>query len=304
MPTFTNKLKSLERIRQNLRRRYGEAPKVAVTHPVEHAIRAILSEEATSADVDAALDRLRRHFVDMNDLRVSRPREIRDVLGANFPRSSHKARVIPRLLDQVFHQHNSMVWDFLESMGKVQARAYFEKLEDVRPFVAATLARDCIGAHAIPVDNDVARALGRLGILDPAKESESAMQAFLERAVKASRALEFHWLVKRLAEEFCVAGEDFLCIKCTLKGVCVSAVLTPKSKAARKNVAVKGDAGPPPGEKKAHAEKPAAGKKAASGKKPAAQKKSAAPAAKKAAKAPPKRPSSDKPKSKKAPARK
>jgi endonuclease III len=233
MPTFTNKLKSVERIRQHLRRRHGEAPKVTVTHPVEHAIRAILAEEATAAEVDAALDRLRRHFVDMNDLRVSRPREIRDVLGPNFPRSSHKARVIPRLLDQVFHQHNSMVWDFLESMGKVQARAYFEKLEDVRPFVAAVLARDVAGAHAVPVDNDVARVLGRLGILDPTSMSEVEMQAFLERAVKANRAYEFHWLVKRLSEEFCLAG-DALCVKCTLKTVCVAAVTMTKRKAADK----------------------------------------------------------------------
>jgi endonuclease III len=69
-------------------------------------------------------------------------------------------------LDQVFHQHNSMVWDFLETMGKVEARAHFEKMEEVRPFVAATMARDCVGAHAFPVDSDVARVLGRLAILD------------------------------------------------------------------------------------------------------------------------------------------
>jgi endonuclease III len=232
MPTFTNKLKAIERVRQHLRRRHGEAPKVAVTHPVEHAIRAILSEEATAAEVDAALDRLRKHFVDMNDLRVSRPREIRDVLGPNFPRSSHKARVIPRLLDQVFHLHNSMVWDFLESMGKVQARAYFEKLEDVRPFLAAVLARDCVGAHAIPVDNDISRVLGRLGIVDPTKESEVEMQTFLERAVKANRAYEFHWLIKRQAEEFCLAGDSPLCVKCILKTTCAWAVLMPKRKAA------------------------------------------------------------------------
>jgi endonuclease III len=233
MVAFADKVRFLERVRQHLRRRFGELPRLAVTHPVEHAIRAILSEEAASAEVDDAIDRLHRHFVDLNDLRVSRPREIREVLGGEFPRSGHKARVIPRLLDQVFKQHNSMVWDFLEEMGKTEARAYFEKLEDVRPFVAATMARDCVGAHAVPVDNDVSRTFGRLGIVDPATESEAEMQTILERAVKANRAYEVHWLVKRLAETVCVVGTPN-CPECSLKAICPSAVLPAKGKGRRK----------------------------------------------------------------------
>lgn len=224
MPTFTDKVKRLERIRQALKRRYGDQPPVPVAHPVEYALRTILAEETTADAVEKAMDRLREYFVDWNDLRVSRPREIREVLGANFPRSGYKARVIPRLLDQVFKQHNSMVWDFLEAMGKVQARAYFEKLEDVRPFVAAALARDGVGAHAFPVDNDVARVLGRLAIVDPGAQSETDMQGFLERAVKSSRSYEVHGLVRRLGEELCLVTAP-LCGKCPLRKSCPSASL-------------------------------------------------------------------------------
>jgi endonuclease III len=251
MTTFADKVRRLDRIRQHLRRRYGEPPRLAVTHPVEHAIRAILSEEATGAEVDDAIDRLHRHFVDLNDLRVSRPREIRDVLGSEFPRSGHKARVIPRLLDQVFKHHNSMVWDFLEGMGKTEARAYFEKLEEVRPFVAATIARDCVGAHAVPVDNDVARVLGRLAVATPATESEAEMQTILERAVKANRAYEVHWLVKRLAEDLCIVGTP-KCVECPLSAMCPSAVLPAKGKGRRKAAkpATKGSRPPTAGAKR------------------------------------------------------
>jgi len=232
MSTFADKVRRVERVRQALRKRYGDAPPVAVTHPVEHALGVILSEEATSRQAEDALERLRRHFVDLNDLRVSRPREIREVLGTNFPRSSHKARVIPRLLDQVFKQYNSMVWDFLEKMGKVEARAFFEKLEDVRPFVAAVIARDCVGAHAVPVDYDVARVLGRLAVLDPSTQSEAEMQAILERAVKANRAYEVHWLVKRLGEDLCIVGTP-LCRQCPLNSFCPSAVIPSRRKAKK-----------------------------------------------------------------------
>jgi len=238
MLIFADKVRRLERVRLALKKRYGDAPPVAVAHPVEHVLRAILSEEATSRQADDALDRLRRHFVDWNDLRVSRPREIREVLGTNFPRSSHKARVIPRLLDQVFKQYNSMVWDFLEKMGKVETRAFFEKLEDVRPFVAAIIARDCVGAHAVPVDYDVARVLGRLAVLDPSTQSEAEMQAILERAVKATRAYEVHWLAKRLGEDLCIVGTP-LCRQCPLNSFCPSAAIPSRTRANKKKAAAK-----------------------------------------------------------------
>jgi endonuclease-3 len=233
MPSFSDKVKRLERMRLALRRRYGDPPRPAVTHPVEHALRVILAEETTAQEAEKALARIREHFVDLNDLRVSRPREIREVLGQDFPRSSHKARVIPRLLDQVFKQHNSMVWDFIEAMGKVQTRAYFGKLEDVRPFVAAVIARDCAGAHAFPVDGDVARVLSRIGVVDLADQSEAEMQAFLERAVKANRAYELHWLVKRLGEALCLV-ESPRCTECLMIAVCPAAVKTPREKSAKR----------------------------------------------------------------------
>jgi len=233
MPSFTDKVRRLERMRLALRRRYGEPPRLAVTHPVEHALRVILAEETTAAEADKALARIREHFVDLNDLRVSRPREIREVLGQDFPRSTQKARVIPRLLDQIFKQHNSMVWDFIEAMGKVETRAYFAKLEEVRPFVAAVIARDCAGAHAFPVDSDVARVLSRVGVVDSADLSEREMQAFLERAVKANRVYELHWLIKRLGEASCLV-ESPRCTECLLIAVCPSAVKAPREKPAKR----------------------------------------------------------------------
>jgi endonuclease-3 len=233
MSHFTEKVRRLEGARLALRRRYGEPPRLAVTHPVEHALRAILAEETTAQEAEKALDRLHEHFVDLNDLRVSRPREIREVLGQDFPRSSHKARVIPRLLDQIFKQHNSMVWDFIEAMGKVETRAYFGKLEEVRPFVAAVIARDCAGAHAFPVDSDVARVLSRIGVVDSADLSEREMQAFLERAIKANRVYELHWLIKRLGEASCLV-ESPRCTECLLIAVCPSAVKAPRVKSAKR----------------------------------------------------------------------
>jgi len=226
---FADRVRRLDRVRLALRRRYGDPPRIAVTHPVEYAIRIILSEEATADQVDRAVERLRRAFVDWNDLRVSRLREVRDVLGVDFPRSSYKARVIPRLLDQVFKEHNSMVWDFLEALGKVGTRSYFEKLEDVRPFVAAALARDCAGAHAFPADHDIVRVLGRLGVVAADQETETEVQAFLERAVKSTRACQTHQLLKQFAEDVCTV-EGPKCVRCVVAALCPSMETRPSTK--------------------------------------------------------------------------
>jgi endonuclease III len=263
MTHFADKVKRLEKLRLLLRRRYGEPTRLTVTHPIEHALLAILAEEATGAQAQAALERLHEVFVDLNDLRVSRPREIRETLGHNFPRSANKARIIPRILDQVFKHHNSMVWDFLETLSKTEVRGFFEKLEDVRPFVAATLARDCSGAHTFPVDSDISRTLARLGILDPSTQTETDMQGLLERAVKANRVYEMHGLLKRLAEDVCfVEAPD--CAHCSLNKVCPSAVIAPRTKGKKKAAPVKGKAAAKPA-----AAKPAATKKS----RPAARKK-------------------------------
>ena len=273
MPRFADRVRRLERLRRLLRKRFGDVPVANVTHPVEHALRAILSEEAASAETEAALERLRRAFVDWNDLRVSRPREIREALGADFPRAGQKARVIPRLLDQVFKQYNSMVWDFIEPMSKTEVRTFFERLEEVRPFVAAVLARDTVGTHAFPVDADVARVLGRLKIVDPTSGTEAHMQEFLERAVKANRAFETHGLVKRLGEMLCLVDLP-LCGRCPLNPMCPSALCPPGGKPKRKKEAAKADADKKPaaaGASKPSKKKPA--RRPASKARPAARRK-------------------------------
>jgi endonuclease III len=278
MTNFADKVKRLERVRLALRRPYGDPPRLVVTHPVDHAMLAILWEETTFKKAQEALDRLHEEFVDLNDLRVSRPREIREALGQTFPRSGPKARLIPRLLDQVFKHHNSMVWDFLETMGKTDVRAFFEKMDEVRPFVAAVIARDCAGAHAFPVDNDVARVLGRLAVLDPGTQTEIDMQALLERAVKANRAYETYWLVKRLGEDVCLAGTP-LCADCPLNSMCPSAVCPPRGKGKKAPAAKAPEAkAPAKAAVKAPAAKAAPKAKAAKAAKPAAK-----PAAKKKA---------------------
>jgi len=255
METFTEKAKRLGRIGQRLKRAYGEMARPPDMHPVEHAVRTVLGEEATRREVGAALERIRDHFFDFNDLRVSRPREIREVLGEGFPRASYKARAIPRLLDQVFKRHNSMVWDFLEGMGKTETREFFEALEEVRPFLAATMARDVAGAHAFPVDRDIGRVLGRLGLVDPETDSETDMQGFLERAVKSEQAWQLHALLKRLAEAVCLVGEP-KCSACPLKKTCPTAGEMAARRKRRKKAAG--------GKKKkaARTRKKAAGKKA------------------------------------------
>ena len=138
----------------------------------------------------------------------------------------------------------------MEAMGKVATRAFFGSLEEVRPFVAATIARDCAGAHAFPVDRDIARVLGRLGILDPEAASETQMQAFLERAVKSTRAYETHYLVKRLAEDLCLP-ETPVCSQCPLSKKCPSAVLEPRKRRAGRKRPARAKKRPPPKKKRA-----------------------------------------------------
>ncbi|MDP6381493.1 MAG: hypothetical protein QF662_09130, partial [Phycisphaerae bacterium] len=226
--TFTQKANLLRQLHRLLKKRYGAREFHKPIHPVEHAVAAILWEQATSEQVEAAMNRLRRAFVDWNEVRVSRPREIREVLGS-LPRAASKAEQIPLILHEVFMQHHSMCWsEFLEKMGKRQMREFFEKIPGLRHYVAATIARDFAGAHAFPIDLDLHRVLVRLGILAP-EISEPEAQAFMERAVKNAHTYELHALLKHLAETLCKSNRP-KCSRCPLRAKCPSMVVEKKRK--------------------------------------------------------------------------
>jgi len=255
MSSFAERQAGLQKAVRLLRKKFGKQQIEPAEDVALHLLRFLLLEESSQAAVDEAMSRIPAGFVDLNELRVSFPHEIAEVV----PGVSHiqrKASRITQLFNAMFLKHNTMTWDFLRSYNIRDLRQYFEKIDGGDAVLGAAAVMLMSSGHAIPADSDVRRTLGRLGLTEHG-EDVAALQSFLERAVSKEQGYETWALLHRLAESVCLVGEP-ACAKCVLHAICPTGIerLTKKAKKIEKKAESK-PAEKKPAEKKS---KPAAKK--------------------------------------------
>ncbi len=112
---YAEKIKKLHR---SLKRQDKKVTSVTYDDPVEAIIYGILSEKVTERQAQTAWKRSRKHFVDLNDLRVARPDEIYDLFGKETDEIREVGLVLARVLFSVFDKHHEMTLASLHDMGK------------------------------------------------------------------------------------------------------------------------------------------------------------------------------------------
>jgi endonuclease III len=257
MSSFTERQAGLQKATRLLRKKFGKQQMEPADDVALHLLRFVLLEESSQAAVDEAMRHIPAGFVDLNELRISFPQEIAEVV----PGVSHiqrKASRITQLFNAMFLRHNTMTWEFLRSYNIRDLRQYFEKIDGGDAALGAAAVMLLSPGHALPADSDVRRTLGRLGLTE-AGEDVAALQGFLERAVSKEQGYETWALLHRLAESVCLVGEP-VCAKCVLHTTCPAGIerLTRKAKKSEKKT-----------EKKPAEKKPAEKKSKAAAKKPA-----------------------------------
>ncbi len=118
---------------------------------VDSIIYGIISEKLTEKETEAALKRFSEYFVDRNDLRVSRPEEIAEMLGADTPDNRQIALTITKVLQRIFNENHQINLESLQKLGKRQARQKLEKMEELSRFVIDYCMLTSLGSHAIPL---------------------------------------------------------------------------------------------------------------------------------------------------------
>jgi endonuclease-3 len=259
MSSFSERSAGLRKVYRALRKAYGKQVPEPADDMAHELLRFILMEEADEASVDKAMKRISQDFVDLNEVRVSFPREIAEVMP-EVSNAEQKASRVTRLFNSIFLRHNTMTWDFLRTMGVREVRQLFEKLDGGGEVLAAAAVL-LSGGHAVPADADVARTLSRLG-LTAKGEDTAGLQAFLERAVARDEGYETWALLHRLGESACLPDKP-QCAKCPVRTMCPTGAeaLAVKKPAGRTD---KNEAARPAGTKKSQGAKKAAAKKSSS----------------------------------------
>jgi len=182
-----------KKLKQAYRRFRGKGEPVALSHdgdPVDQLILAVLAQETTTARALRAMKRLSDDMVDLNDLRVSTAAEVSDSISRHVPRSVHRAKLLLKVLNGVYHREYAVSLQSLRSKGIREVKQYLESLEGTTPYVCGSVILWSLVGHAIPVSDPMLQWLRDNDLVHPDAEP-GEVQSFLERHVSAADARTF-----------------------------------------------------------------------------------------------------------------
>jgi endonuclease III len=193
---YAEKVKKLHR---SLKRGSKKVSTVSYDDPVDAIIYGILSEKVTERQAQIAWKRCKKHFVDLNDLRVARPDEIYDLFGKENDDIRDVGLTLAKVLFSVFDKHHEMTLAMLHDVGKRQARHDLEELNGVPRFALGYCLLTSLDSHAIPVTERMIAYLQNQELVDP-KADEATIEGFLAKQIGAKDGLEFYMLLRDVSE--------------------------------------------------------------------------------------------------------
>ena len=191
----------LKKLINRLQRSGGQATEPEIQDVTAELILACLSEYNPENKARAALNKLRSHFVDFNELRVSRSTEVVEVIGKNYQEAQPTAERILKVLRQAFTKMNSMDLESMHQMGKREAKTFFESLEGVTPYIVSRVMMRGLDGHAFPVHEPMLKMLRAEEVVN-SKAEANEVQGFLERQITSARIHKVYALLRRHADHF------------------------------------------------------------------------------------------------------
>ncbi len=188
----------VETLLKTLKKKAGPVTPPTYDDPVEAVVYACISAHTTEANAKAIHRRIGAHFVDMNDLRISRPEEIKELYGEPSP-GTESATLLRRILNAIFDTYDKVSLKELTAEGKRQARKELEEIPGMTPFVAAYTFLTALGGHAIPLTDRMIAYLLQHEMIHP-KSTQHEIVSFLERHIHAVDAYTFYALLRAETE--------------------------------------------------------------------------------------------------------
>jgi len=192
--------KAIGKLYRSLKKKYGKVKVVTYDEPAEALVYAIISENMRSSRARSVRKRVNEHFIDLNDLRVSRTEEICEVLGSDSAAARRTAARLTETLNAVFQEFDKVSMEALRGTGKRNARKELEeKFAVAGRFALSYCFLTAFGGHAIPLTPRMIEYLKADKLVDPAATDEEIV-GFLERQISAGSDYEFYSLLRRQSE--------------------------------------------------------------------------------------------------------
>ena len=191
--------KEVQQLYRSLKRKFPKVEKVTYDEPVDAMVYAVVSENITDKQASTAIKHFSEYFVNVNDLRVSRPEEIIELLGPDTPEAKDTALTLGKTLRAVFDRYNTVSLAPLKKMGKRPAKKTLEKLDGTTGFVVDYCMLTALQAHAVPLTKKMIEYLKDNQMVYPDSDQHQ-IEGFLARQISADKAYEFYILLRRESE--------------------------------------------------------------------------------------------------------
>jgi len=190
----------IQKLYHSLKRKYPKVQKVSYDEPVDAMVYAIISENMTESQAEAAIRRFTDHFVDWNDLRVSSADEIVELLGvADTTLARSTAATLTGTLNAIFDKYNMITLTALKKIGKRPAKLALEKINGTTHYVVSYCMLTSLQSHSIPLTEKMIKYLISNQMVSPSADKEQ-IEGFLARQISAGNAYEFYFLLRQDSE--------------------------------------------------------------------------------------------------------
>ncbi len=236
MPTMTSKQQQLEQVYKLLKKRFNTPADTEKRPVIEHLLYAIIREGAMRELAEKAFKKLRTTFFDWNEVRVSAPHEIEEVL-VGIPNADDRAHRIIGVLQYWFElKYNFDMEDLAKKGLKDAARQVVRMLSEVaktgakeagrvpvkvvdgNDYVVASVIQQGLGGHAIPLDGPSLRVLRRLTLAEVDETLEN-VRGSIEHSIPKAKGHHFNELLSAHAGSICFE-ERPKCPSCPLLEEC------------------------------------------------------------------------------------
>jgi endonuclease III len=190
----------VQQVFRSLKRKYPKPDCPDYKEPAEAIVFAVLCEHTTEQQGQTAMKRVSEHFIDLNDLRVSRPEEIIEVAGPDTGISNQTAANLTVVLKAIFEKYNMITLADIKKLGKKQIRETISQLPAASAFVIDYCMLTAFGAHAIPLTEKMVDYLKAEKIAEQGAEPQQVSQT-LARQIPANQAYIFYALMRKEAEK-------------------------------------------------------------------------------------------------------
>jgi len=197
---------------------YGEpAEPTRREEPLEVLVEAALEEGSRHTDAAHALRDLERAFVDLNEIRVSRPGEVQAVLEP-LDGAAERAERLVGVLNSLFAERGVLSLAFLHEMSRKEAEEYLARLDGVTGEMIARVLYYALGHPALPTSAHLVRVSARVGLV-PADATADEMRRRLEWVVPVGKMRAFHDRVNDHGRRTCLVNQP-RCRRCPLLALC------------------------------------------------------------------------------------